>query len=508
MAISPYATPFSAGSLAARRSGDLFVGMRRELDDLQRQLATGQRSETFGGLGLERRSSLDVRGRLSALDGYLSTIKDAQFRVGLMTDGLSRLEAMAATTKGELAPAKFDPGADGRTTPQRNAEERLKLALDVLNTEVNGRHVFAGRASDRPPVAGFRTIMDGDGLRLGLEGMIPERVVADRAVDGLGHAAIASSSAAGVESLTVATADAARLGLKVVGLVETMTNVALPGTAGAAGVTAAAGTTTAQLDFTGLPGAGEGFRLQVQLPDGTLTSLAFTAVAAPGSGLPGTFIIGASAAATRTSAMTAVQASIAALMQSDDAKAASAIAAAREFFGQTAASPLPAGAYSQPVVEWYAGDDDLGSLPNGRDTATVRIDEGTVVGTGARANEAPIRNLLANLGALAADSFANTDPERLRYEALADKVRANLSPTDPAERIDAIVGELGSAVAAMGAARERHQATGSMLQDMLTKNEEASPEALAASILALQTRLQASYQTTSILARLSIVNYL
>jgi flagellin-like hook-associated protein FlgL len=508
MAISPYATAFSAGSLAARRSGDLFVGLRRELDDLQRQLATGQRSETFGGLGLERRSSLDFRGRLSMLDGYLATVKDAQFRVGLMTDGLSRLSMVAGDTRGDLVTPKFDPGPDGRTTVQKTAEERLKLVLDVLDTEVDGRYVFAGRASDKPPVLDAKTILDGDGLRLGLKGMIPERVAADRAVDGLGHATVASASAGGVESLSVSTTDAARLGLKVVGLSETMTNVALPGTASAAGVTAAAGTTTARLDFTGLPAAGEGFQLQVQLPDGTLTTLSFTAEAAPLSGLPGTFAIGADAAATRANAMAAVQASITVLMQGADAKTASSIAAAREFFGQTASNPLPAGAYSQPVVQWYAGDDDTASVPDGRDTAPVRVDESTVIGTGARANEAPIRNVLANLGVLAAESFSNTAPERARYERLADKVRGNLSPADASQKVDAIVTELGSAMAAMNAAKERHQATEAVVRDMLTKNEEASPEEVAASILALQTRLQASYQTTSILARLSIVNYL
>ena len=70
------------------------------------------------------------------------------------------------------------------------------------------------------------------------------------------------------------------------------------------------------------------------------------------------------------------------------------------------------------------------------------------------------------------------------------------------------MGELGSALASMNAAKERHQATEAILQDTLAGNEEAKPEQVAAAILALQTRLQASYQTTSILARLSIVDYL
>ena len=115
---------------------------------------------------------------------------------------------------------------------------------------------------------------------------------------------------------------------------------------------------------------------------------------------------------------------------------------------------------------------------------------------------------MAQLGALAASSFTNDDPGRLRYEALADKVRANLAPADPAQKIEGMVMELGAAAASMNAAKERHQAADAVLQDALAQNEEAKPEAVAAAILALQTRLQASYQTTSILARLSIVNYL
>jgi flagellar hook-associated protein 3 FlgL len=508
MAISPYTSPFSAGSVAARRSGDLFVGLRRELDELQRQLATGKRSDTYGGLGLERRASLDIRGKLSALEGYLATIKDAQFRLGLMSDGLSRLSAIGGSTKGDLAQPQFDPGADGRTTAQRSAQERLKLAIDVLNTETNGRYAFAGRASDTRPVIDYKTMMDGDGLRLGLKTMIPERVAADRAPDGLGHAALSAASAAGVESLAVATNDAARLGLKIAGLSETMTNVALPGAANAAGVTSAAGTTTARLDFTGLPLAGEGFQLHVTLPDGTARSLSFSAVAAPSAGLPGTFEIGATAAATRDNALAAVSASITALMAGDDAKTSSSIAAAREFFAQSLGNPLPAGAYSQPVVTWYRGDDDTTAVPNGRDTAAARVDESYVVGTGARANEAPIRNLLAQLGALAAESFANTAPERERYELLVEKVRTNLSPADPSQKVESIVGEFGAALASIGAVKERHQATGAVLQDTLAGNEESSPEELAAAMLALQTRLQASYQTTALLAQLSLVNYL
>lgn len=501
MAITPYTIPFAAGSLAAQRSGELFTGMRRELDELQRQMATGQKSATFGGLGLERRSSLDFRAKLSTIDGYLAAIKDAQLRVGMMTQGLERLEAISDAAKSDISPPRFNPGLDGRTSAQRTSEDRLKLAIDVLNSELAGRYVFAGRASDGAPVIDYATMMDGDASRLGLKAMIPERVAADQGPGGLGRATFASASAAGVESFTVQTADASPYGIKVVAATETMTGAT-------ASVSTAAGVTTAQLDFTAPPAAGEGFVLQIQLPDGRAQSLTFTAVAAGPAG-PGQFVAGATAAIARDNARAAVESAVQALTASDDYQASSKILAAEEFFAQSLDKPIPfPGVYSKPVVTWYVGDDDTASVPGGRDTAPVRADVSYVIGTGARANEAPIRNVLAQLGVVAATSFTDDAPGRLAYETLADKVRTKLGSADPAEDIATVAIELGASMASMKVAKERHQAAAAVLQDALAQNEEAKPEAVAAAILALQTRLQASYQTTSILARLSIVEYL
>ena len=57
-------------------------------------------------------------------------------------------------------------------------------------------------------------------------------------------------------------------------------------------------------------------------------------------------------------------------------------------------------------------------------------------------------------------------------------------------------------------AKERQQQRKMTLEDLLQGIEQAPQEEVAAQILALQTRLQASLQTTAMLYQLSIVNYL
>jgi hypothetical protein len=119
-----------------------------------------------------------------------------------------------------------------------------------------------------------------------------------------------------------------------------------------------------------------------------------------------------------------------------------------------------------------------------------------------------IRNVVGQLALLAAEKFSSSAVDNQRYDFLADKVRTNLGESRQPQKLQEIATELGSAMATMNGAKERHQATDALLQETLGDVEHASPEEVASAILALQTRLQASYQTTSILARLSIVNFL
>ena len=68
--------------------------------------------------------------------------------------------------------------------------------------------------------------------------------------------------------------------------------------------------------------------------------------------------------------------------------------------------------------------------------------------------------------------------------------------------------ELAFAQITMTDARSRQSERKMMLEDLLQGIEQAPQEEVAAQILALQTRLQASLQTTAMLYQLSIVQFL
>jgi hypothetical protein len=57
-------------------------------------------------------------------------------------------------------------------------------------------------------------------------------------------------------------------------------------------------------------------------------------------------------------------------------------------------------------------------------------------------------------------------------------------------------------------ATARQKQTQSMLQNIVDGAETVSPDQVASQILALQTALQASYQTTAMLSQLSLTKFL
>lgn len=276
-------------------------------------------------------------------------------------------------------------------------------------------------------------------------------------------------------------------------------------------------------EVTAPPAPGASVSVTLGLRDGSQRTITLTARAAADPASATEFAIGATNDATAPNLSGALRRAIQGEAQSSLA-ATSAVMTSEDFFSASAAPARaprriePAGTPASlagatgtapgtaaNTVLWYTGDDTAASA---RGATPLRVDANQVIGTGAQANEVAIRSAVAQFAVLAAERFSTSAIDRERYDSLADKVRTRLGESGQPQKLEEVATELGSAMATIKAAKERHQATGAVLQAALDDVEGANPEEVAAAIMALQTRLQASYQTTSILSRLSIVNYL
>jgi flagellar hook-associated protein 3 FlgL len=158
------------------------------------------------------------------------------------------------------------------------------------------------------------------------------------------------------------------------------------------------------------------------------------------------------------------------------------------------------------TVAWYTGEAGGGSA---RATATARVDQSVTVQYGIRANEQGIRSQIQTLAVFSAVTTSAADPNgAAQVNALSQRVAQNLSPQPGRQTIQDIQTDLATAQATIKDAKARQTQAQGLLQGIVDQAESVSPDQVASQILALQTSLQASFQTTALIAQLNLTKFL
>lgn len=274
---------------------------------------------------------------------------------------------------------------------------------------------------------------------------------------------------------------------------------------------------------TTLPAAGDTVTITLGLRDGTSTTLTLTASSTtPPTGSTTQFQIGATAADTATNLRATLAAAVGGSAATTLA-ASSASVASQDFFAGSktvAFAPRrvdtanggfvsdPGAATAKKTVIWYKGDD---TAADPRSTATVQASATRTLDIGVQANEAPIRKVLAGIAMVAAENFtgaASGSTDAVRFTAVSDRATTLLGTTADQSGIAGLSSDLGLAASDLADAKTQNRTTRAALQSSLDGVDTVSAETVTAQLLQLQTQLQASYQVTSMLSKLSLVNYL
>lgn len=158
------------------------------------------------------------------------------------------------------------------------------------------------------------------------------------------------------------------------------------------------------------------------------------------------------------------------------------------------------------TVSWYTGE--TGTDP-ARGTAVASVGQSITVQYGARANEEALRYQLQNVAVYAAVTTNAGNPNaNAQVSALQDRVSTNLAPQNGQQSLTDMEAQFAGAQTAMKAAGDRQTQLKAMAQTMLDHVEGINQDEVATKILAMQTSLQASYQTTSMLYQTTLLKYL
>jgi flagellar hook-associated protein 3 FlgL len=489
--------------------GSSLINLKTQLDTLTQQLASGKKSTSYAGLGIDSGAATGFRSQISGIASFANTATVLNTRINIanlslqgMTTGASQVKAAAAGTTLTLDNA-------GKTAGQKTAMASFTQMIALLNTDVGGRFLFSGRATDTPATQPADVILNGSGTQAGLNQLIDERGQAD-GTNALGRLVITSPSPT---SVTVGEDVAGSpFGLKLSAITSTLTGATVTGPAPPAAPPGAPSEISVDLGATN-PSDGDKVKFTFSLPDGTTETIELTA----SSTVPtpaGSFAIGADSTATAANLKSALDTAVGKLANTS-LVAASAITASDNFFSSsppqrvdTSSNPPVALRDGTPAdtVSWYTGEN--GTDP-ARGTAVAGIDQAITVQYGARANESAFVASLKNIAVYAAVTTNASNPNANgQLTALNSRIVDNLAVHPGTQSIQDIQADFAGAQAAIKTATDRQTQSGAIAQSMLDSIQNINDNEVAAKILALQTSLQASYQTTASLYQMSLVKFL
>ncbi len=494
--------------ISSQMIGNL-VDLNNQLDDLQQELGTGQKSQTYAGLGVQRGLTVGLQQQLSSMSGFDDTITAVNTQLSVAQTALQGIATAASTVKQTALNSPFSIDQTGQTTDQEAAAGQLDQIIGALNTQVGSNFIFSGMSPDKLPVASLSQILNGTGTQAGFNQVLSERQQAD-GVGASGRLAITSPAASQVA--IAENAVGSPFGMKLGGVTSSLTGGGST-VSGPSGPPANPNSIT--VDFSGgNPSPGDTVTFAFNLPDGSTQNLTLTATSSSPPAA-GQFTVGTTTAQTATNFQAALSSGVSQIADTS-LYGASAVAAGNDFFDDnppmrvngsppSSATTLVAGTPSNTVT-WYTGEN--GSTPASQ-TATATIDQGQTVSYGMRANEQALTTAVKNVAIFAATTYSSTDPNAsAQYQSVTERVAANLDEPPGTQTVTDIEARVANAQTAMTAAQSRHQQTSTVLTNFLQSIEGVDNTQVGTQILALQTQLQASLQTTALLSKISIVNFI
>jgi flagellar hook-associated protein 3 FlgL len=304
--------------------GQAVQNLNNQLTNLSTQLATGEKSTTYSGMGLSEGFAIAARSQLSNISAFTTTITNVNTSISAANTALQSLSDISTSVRNDAVSTPQALNSTGQTVGQQNALSQLSSIVGILNTQAGDRFLFSGSAINTPAVADDNTILNGSGTQAGLKQVIAERAQAD-GTTGLGRLVISSPTTSGATTSFSVAEDAAGspFGLKLSSVTSNLTGATVSGPSGSpASVSFSFGSTN--------PNPGDQVTLNFNLPDGTTDSVSLTASSttpAPAN----TFAIGSTPAQTAANLNAALNTAIGTVANTS-LVAASAVAAGNDFF--------------------------------------------------------------------------------------------------------------------------------------------------------------------------------
>ena len=133
--------------------GQAVQNLNNQLTNLSTQLATGEKSTTYSGMGTAEGFAIAARSQLSQISAFSDTINNVNTTINAANTALQSLTRISGQVQSDAATTPQNLNSTGQTIAQQNAQTELSSIVGILNTQVGNNFIFSGSAINTPSVA-------------------------------------------------------------------------------------------------------------------------------------------------------------------------------------------------------------------------------------------------------------------------------------------------------------------------------------------------------------------
>ncbi|MDE2600999.1 MAG: flagellar protein [Bradyrhizobium sp.] len=391
--------------------GQAITSLNNQMTSLSQQLATGEKSTNYAGMGVNEGFAIAARSQLASISAFTDTISNVTTTINAANNALQAISNLGGQVQSAAAGTPQTLDSSGQTIAQENAAAELSSMIGILNTPSGDRYLFSGSAINTPATVPADVMLNGTATQAGLKTLIAQRAQADGAFPGGTGRLLITNPTPTVVSVAEDAAGSP-FGLKLSQVTSSLTGATVTGPSGSPAAIS--------VNLGSNPNSGDQISFTFTQPDGTSASVQLTATTT--SPPPtGSFLIGSTPAATAANLNTALTAAIGTVANTT-LVAASAIEAGDNFFNTdsvaTGNTPVtnqaapPTAITAATALSGSTGTDSLAPGFAAGDTITVNGTTLTFVngtaGSGQISTTATVGDLLKAIDSITGTSTPST----------------------------------------------------------------------------------------------------
>src|SRR5271156_2600705 len=151
------------------------LNLNNQMTNLSTQLATGEKSTSYAGMGSNEGFAIAARSQLANISAFSDTISNVGTQISAANTALQALSSIGSQVQSAAAATPTTLDSTGQTIGQENASAQLASMVGILNPPAGDRYMFSGTATGTPATVPVDEMLNGTATQAGLKTLIAER---------------------------------------------------------------------------------------------------------------------------------------------------------------------------------------------------------------------------------------------------------------------------------------------------------------------------------------------